>query len=178
MLYSYAGHHPRIGAGVFVAPQATVLGRVTLGQDASIWHGAVLRGDVGFIEIGARSNIQDLSLVHVTTDRFNTQIGNDVTVGHHVVLHGCTVEHHCLVGMGAVIMDGAHIEPYCLIGAGALVTQGSRIPEGSLVMGSPARVTRALTTQERASIDRSAPHYVEIARRHRALVHPIDPLGE
>lgn len=165
---AFEGQRPRLGRGAWVAPSADVMGDVELGDDASVWYGAVLRGDVMPIRVGARTNIQDLTVVHVTSGQFPTTIGDDVTVGHRAILHGCTVDHYCLIGMGAIILDGAHVEPYCLVGAGALVTPGTRIPEGSLVLGAPAKVIRPVTDDDRRAFEASAAHYVELARRHAA----------
>jgi carbonic anhydrase/acetyltransferase-like protein (isoleucine patch superfamily) len=169
MLVAYEGSTPRLGKNVFVAQTATVLGRVTLGDEASVWYGCVVRGDVGTITIGARTNIQDLTVIHVTTNKFDTRLGDDVVVGHRVVLHGCTIGNRVLVGMGAIVMDGAEIGDGSLIGAGALVTPGTKVPPGSLVLGSPAKVVRALTEKERQGITENAAHYVELAAKHAAL---------
>lgn len=166
MILEYQGVAPRLGRDVFVADGATVLGRVGLGDGASVWYGCVLRGDVGSIEVGARTNVQDLSVVHVTGGKFDTRIGADVTVGHRAILHGCTVEDLVLVGMGAILLDGVHVERECLIGAGAVVTPGTRIPRGSLALGSPARVVRALRSEELQQIRDSGAHYVALARTH------------
>lgn len=166
MIGRYKHHSPKIAAGAFVAETASVIGQVEIAADANIWYGAVLRGDVGRISIGERTNIQDLTLVHVTDQRFDTHVGNDVTVGHAAIIHGCRVENHVLVGMGSTILDGAVIEPYCIVGANALVPPGKRIASGSLVLGSPARVVRQLSDGERDAMASSAAHYVEIARGH------------
>lgn len=163
---SFEGVTPTLGDAAWVAPSADVIGDVVLGDEASVWYGAVIRGDVMPIRIGARTNIQDLTVIHVTSGEHATTLGDDVTVGHRAILHGCTVEHHSLIGMGAILLDGAHVEPYCLIGAGALVTPGTRIPEGSLVLGAPARVIRPVTDDDRRAFEASAHHYVELARRH------------
>jgi len=166
MIYVFGGVAPALEGEVFVAPSATVLGDVRLGAGASVWYGSVVRGDVGRIAIGARTNIQDLSVVHVTTGSFDTHIGAEVTVGHRVILHGCTIHDRVLVGMGAVVMDGAEVGSYSIIGAGALVTPGASIPEGSLVLGSPGRVVRSLTEAERDDIEAHAERYVTLAARH------------
>ena len=170
MIMNYDGVSPALGRDVFVAPNATVLGSVALGDNASVWYGAVLRGDVGSITVGARTNIQDLSVVHVTTDQFNTVLGDDVTVGHRVILHGCTLRDRILVGMGSILMDGVVVEEDSLIGAGTLLTPGTHIPSGSLVLGSPGRVVRPLRDDERDEIRRSAEHYIAVAARHRPLI--------
>jgi carbonic anhydrase/acetyltransferase-like protein (isoleucine patch superfamily) len=166
VILPFEGKAPSVGDGVFVADTATVLGNVRLGDHASIWYGCVLRGDVGAISIGERTNIQDLTVVHVTGGKFDTHIGADVTVGHRVILHGCTVHDLVLVGMGAILLDGSVVEAETLIAAGALVTPGMRIPSGSLAMGAPARVVRTLSDAEREQLRASAAGYVDLARRH------------
>ena len=167
MIRSFRGHTPRIPKSCFVDESAQVIGDVQLGEGASIWFNCVLRGDVNPIRIGARSNIQDLSLIHVLSNRYGTTIGEDVTVGHHVVLHGCTLGNRVLVGMGAILLDGVEVGDDCIIAAGALLTPGTKIPAGSLVLGSPAKVKRALTDEERASLPASAANYVRYAEEHR-----------
>lgn len=169
MIAPYEGVEPRIAPSAFVADSATVIGRVTIGEASSIWYGAVARGDVGTITIGERTNVQDLSVIHVSYQTADTTLGNDITVGHNVVLHGCTIEDHVLVGMGAILLDNCHIEPWCFIGAGALVTPRTRIPSGSLVIGSPARVVRPINPEERAQIEASGARYLEVAKKHAAL---------
>ena len=165
-LIDFEGTFPSIGDGVFVARGAAVIGEVDLGAHSSVWYNAVIRGDVCPITIGARTNIQDGSIIHVTSGSHGTTIGDEVTVGHGAIIHGCEIDDRCLIGMGSTILDGAHIESECLVAAGALVPPGMRVPAGSLVMGSPAKVKRQLSDQERASIEISALHYVELARRH------------
>ncbi|RAL22827.1 gamma carbonic anhydrase family protein [Lujinxingia litoralis] len=165
-LIDFEGTFPRLEPSVFVAPGAKVIGEVSLGGDSSVWYNAVVRGDVCPITIGARTNLQDLAMVHVTGGKFATVIGDDVTVGHRAVIHGCTIGDRVLVGMGAIILDGAVIEDECIIAAGALVTPGTRVPGGSMVMGAPGKVVRPLTQAERADLLRSAAHYVQMARRH------------
>ena len=163
IILPYQDHNPEIGEGVYISPGASVIGKVRLGANANIWFGAVLRGDVGSIEVGENTNIQDLSVVHVTEELFDTTIGKNVTIGHRAIIHGCTIHDNVLIGMGAIVMDGAVIEPYSLIGAGAVVTPGTVIPSGSLAVGSPARVVRALKDNERKELDKSARHYVSVA---------------
>lgn len=159
---------PRVGDGVFVAPGAVVLGAVELGAESSVWYGAVLRGDINRIVVGAQSNVQDGSVLHVSDD-FACVLGERVSVGHRAVVHACTVGDEVLVGMGAIIMDGAEIGPRSVVAAGSLVTKGMRVPEGSLVVGSPARVLRPLSIQEQEANARLALKYVEISRRYLAL---------
>lgn len=164
----YADTTPTLAEDVFVAPGAHVIGDVHLGAKCSIWFGAVVRGDVFHIRIGAGSNIQDNSVVHVTTGRHATIVGENVTVGHRVILHGCTIGDGALIGMGAVVMDRAEIGAGALIGANSLVTEGTKIPPGVLAIGSPARVKRELTDEERQFMGWSAPHYADLAAQYRA----------
>jgi len=167
LLKAYAGKAPRIDATAWLADDATVVGDVELGPGASLWFGTVVRGDVNHVRIGARSNLQDLSVVHVTGGTHPTVIGEDVTVGHRVVLHGCTVHDRCLIGIGAVVLDGAEIGPEAMVGAGALVPPGMKVPPRTLVVGTPARVKRELTDAEVAHLRESADRYVAHAARYR-----------
>jgi carbonic anhydrase/acetyltransferase-like protein (isoleucine patch superfamily) len=163
MVRMYRAVHPTIAASAFVDRSAQVIGDVHLGAESSIWMNAVVRGDVNSIRIGARTNIQDLSLVHVQGGSYPTVIGNDVTVGHSAVIHGCTVEDRCLIGMGAILLNGVRIGAGSIVAAGALVPEGTIVPPGSMVMGLPAKVRRPLTADEDASIAQYAERYV----RHR-----------
>jgi len=165
---SFGGASPRLHGSVLLMEGSTVIGDVEIGEGSSLWPGAVVRGDVHSIRIGARTNLQDRAVVHVTTDTHPTVIGDDVTVGHGAVLHGCTVRERCLIGIGAVVLDGAVVGPDALVAAGALVPPGAVVPPGSLAMGSPARVARQLTDRERAHLLESAAHYVELSDRYRA----------
>lgn len=165
---------PRVPDDAFVAPGAMIIGDVELGASASVWYGAVLRGDVQPIRIGARTNVQDGAIVHATSGRTPTTVGDDVTVGHRAILHGCTVGDASLIGMGAIVLDDAVIGRECLVGAGALVTSGTVVPDGSLVVGSPAKVRRALTDEERAALHTSAAHYVDNALLHAAAIERLD----
>lgn len=160
--------NPYVAADAYIAPGAIVAGAVTLAPLSSVWFGAVLRGDINRISVGARSNIQDGCVVHVSDD-CAAVIGCEVTVGHRAIVHACTVGDGVLVGMGAVLLDGCRIGAESIIAAGALVPKGMAVPEGALVMGSPARVKRLLSAQERAANRRLAAKYVEVARRYRAL---------
>src|SRR5690606_27855923 len=145
-----------------------LVGDVEVGTRSSIWYGVVLRGDVFHIRIGDETSIQDNAVVHVTGGRHATVVGDRVTVGHSVVLHGCTIEDECIIGMGAIVMDRARVGRKCIVGAGALVTPGTDIPEGQLVIGSPARAKRPLTDDELEWIRSSAAHYVTLAGRYLA----------
>jgi len=153
---------PVVGKGVYIARGAAVMGDVTLGDGVSVWYNAVLRGDINQIVIGDHSNIQDNSVVHLADD-FPCVVGSYVTVGHSAIVHACHIGDECLIGMGAVVLDGAEVGAQCLIGARALVTQNVKIPAGSLVLGSPAKIVRALTDEERADLKCWATKYSENA---------------
>ncbi len=168
MIRDFAGHSPQIDPSAYIEPSAVVVGEVALGEHVSIWCNATLRGDVGPMMIGARSNIQDNCVVHQTNDLSKTVVGEDVTVGHGAILHGCRIHDRVLVGMGAIIMDNAEIASDCLVGAGSLVTPGKRFLEsGMLIHGRPARAVRRLNADEVRNIAESAQHYVECAAKHR-----------
>ncbi|MCB9648118.1 MAG: gamma carbonic anhydrase family protein [Deltaproteobacteria bacterium] len=166
----YLEHQPQLAPDCFVAPNAYVIGDVHIGAQSSVWFGAVVRGDVFHIRIGARTNIQDNSVVHVTTDRHATIIGDDVTVGHRVILHGCTVEDGCLIGMGAIVMDRARVGAGSLVGAGGAGHGGDGDPTRGARGGLPARVKRPLTEAERAHMSWSAPHYCDVAADYAAAL--------
>jgi carbonic anhydrase/acetyltransferase-like protein (isoleucine patch superfamily) len=162
---SYDGISPTIPASAFVAASADIIGRVTLGEEASVWYQATLRGDINEITIGARSNIQDNVVVHLADD-YGCHIGELVTIGHSAVIHACTIHDEVLVGMGAIILDGAVIGERSIIGAGALVTGGTIIPPGSLVIGTPAKVVRSLSEEEQAGVKTWAEKYVTVSRKY------------
>lgn len=167
-------HSPAIGERVYLAEQSLVLGQVSIGEDSSIWPMTVVRGDVHRIQIGARSNIQDGSVLHVSHDSsYNPgghplSVGDDATVGHKVILHGCTIGNRCLIGMGAIVMDGAVLEDDVLLAAGSLVPQGKVLDGGYLWVGSPVRRLRKLSDQQKAGLRYSAEHYVRLKDRHLA----------
>lgn len=161
LIRPYEGKTPRLGARVFLAETAVVIGDVELGDDASVWYGTVLRGDVFRIRVGARTNIQDQCVLHVTTGVWPTLIGEEVTIGHGVIAHGCTIEARCLIGIGSRILDGAVIGEESIIAAGAIVTPRTKIPPRSLVMGTPGRVVRGVNEEELQQLHRSAMNYVE-----------------
>jgi carbonic anhydrase/acetyltransferase-like protein (isoleucine patch superfamily) len=167
MLLPYRGRTPQVDPSVYVQSTARVVGDVVIGPQSSLWFQVVVRGDVNSVRIGARSNVQDLSVIHVTRDRYPTRIGDDVTIGHRAVVHGCTVGDRCLIGIGAIVMDGVVIEDDCLIGAGSLVTPRTRIPSGHLAMGQPAKAVRELRPDELDYLKRSAANYVEYAVEYR-----------
>jgi carbonic anhydrase/acetyltransferase-like protein (isoleucine patch superfamily) len=175
MVYPFKQWTPLTGEKTWIAPSADVVGNVTMGEDCSIWFGCVVRGDVHYISIGDRTNIQDLSMIHVThykkedmSDGNPTVIGNDVTVGHRVMLHGCTIEDACLIGMSATILDGAVIGKESIVGAGALVTKNKKFPPRSLIVGSPAKAVRELTDEEVKELYASAIRYVEFKEDYRS----------
>lgn len=173
-LAAYQGIAPQLAEGVFVHASAQIIGDVSIGARSSIWCGAVVRGDVNRIRIGADTNIQDLSVLHVShktaarPEGAPLLVGDRVTVGHRVILHGCEIGDECLVGMGAIVMDGAVLEPRVLLGAGSLVPEGRLLKGGHLYLGSPAREIRPLTAEELAYFDYSAGHYVRLQQRYRA----------
>jgi acetyltransferase-like isoleucine patch superfamily enzyme len=166
-IYELDGIAPQLADSAWVADSAQVMGNVALAADTSIWFGAVLRGDTETIRIGRGSNIQDLSVLHADVG-MPLVIGEDVTVGHQVMLHGCSVGDGSLIGIGAVVLNGAVIGKACLVGAGALVTEGKVFPDGSMILGSPAKVMRQLSPEQIEGLRRSARHYVANARRYRA----------
>ena len=164
MLRSHRAGFPRVASSAFVDESAQVIGDVEIGEDSSVWMNAVLRGDVNRIRIGDRTNIQDASVLHGMGETHATLLGDEVTVGHGAILHGCVVEDRCLIGMGAIVLNGAVVGAGSIVAAGTLVAEGTAIPPGSLVMGSPGRVRRATTGDEAASIRRYADHYVAYKR--------------
>lgn len=168
-IYPFKGVHPKIVQSAFIAPSASIIGDVEIGEDSNIWYNCVLRGDVNDIKIGARSNIQDGTVIHVTTDFSGTYVGNDVTVGHSAILHACTVEDFGFVGMQACVMDGAIVQTRGMLAAGALLTPGKIVPTGQLWAGRPARYMRDLTKEELDYIAWSAPHYVALGQEHKKL---------
>jgi carbonic anhydrase/acetyltransferase-like protein (isoleucine patch superfamily) len=165
MLISYKGYEPIVSKSAFVAPNSTIVGRCTIGENCSIWFNAVVRGDVNEIKIGCNTNIQDGAVLHCDQDH-GTSIADHVTIGHHAIVHGCTIESNCIVGMGSTILDGAHIGENCIIGANSLITSNKKIPKGSLVVGSPAKVLRELTPEEIEGIKKSVAGYVELSRAY------------
>mgnify|MGYP005819059955 CR=1 FL=1 len=173
-LQAYQGRSPRLAADVYLHPSAQVIGDVTIGAASSLWCHAVARGDVNFIRIGTQTNIQDNCTLHVSHRRAEDPdgaaltIGDRVTVGHGVILHGCVIGDECLIGMGAIVMDKAVLEPRVLLGAGSLVTEGAHLESGFLYLGRPARKVRALTQAELAHFAYSAAHYARLAQQYAA----------
>ena len=172
MIYELDGVSPDIADDVFVAPDANVIGRVRIGTKASVWFGCTIRGDNEQIEIGSGSNVQENSVFH-TDLGFPLTIGENVTIGHKVMLHGCTIGDNSLIGMGATILNGAKIGKNCLIGAGALVTEGKNIPDGSMVLGAPGKVVRELDEATIKGLHASAVHYQQNAARFLTGLKPV-----
>ena len=160
MIRPYRGISPRIDSTAFIDVSAQVIGNVDIGEESSVWMNTVLRGDVHWIRIGRRSNLQDGTIVHVMNGTHPTSIGDEVTIGHGVIVHGCTIEHQCLIGMGAVLLNGSHVGTGSVVAAGSLVVEEMKIPPRSLVMGSPARVKRLVTHAETVEIQTLADRYV------------------
>lgn len=171
-IYQLDDFVPDVAESAWVADSAEVVGRVTLAEDVSIWFNAVLRGDSDTLTIGAGSNIQDGSVLHADTG-FPLVIGERVTVGHQVMLHGCHIGDESLIGIGAVVLNGARIGRNCIVGAGALVTEGKSFPDGSLIVGAPAKVVRELSPEQMAGLRASAAHYVKNGQRYRAGLKKI-----
>ena len=171
-LYRLANLSPQLGPGAWAAPSADLIGDVRLGARASVWFGAVLRGDNTPLILGDETNFQDGAIGHSDAD-FPLTIGARVTVGHQAILHGCTVADDCLIGMGARILNGAVIEPECIVGAGALITEGKNFERGSLIVGAPARAVRQVTDEERQLLRASAAHYAEKARRYASELRSL-----
>lgn len=163
MIRSFQGISPTIPASCFIEETGMVIGDVVMGEQCSIWFHTVIRGDVNYIRLGDRTNVQDLCMLHVTHDTHPLVIGHDVTIGHRVVLHGCTIKDRVLIGMGAIIMDGAVIGEDSVVGAGALITEGTLVPPKSVILGSPAKVKRPVTDQEVLWIKQSSENYVKYA---------------
>ena len=165
-IYELDGTAPELAPSAWVADNAQVMGRVSLGEDSSVWFGTTVRGDTESITVGRGSNIQDGSVLHADAG-LPLVIGERVTVGHQVMLHGCSIGDESLIGIGAVVLNGAKIGKNCLVGAGALVTEGKEFPDGSMILGSPARVVRSLTPEQIEGLRQSAQHYIDNARRFK-----------
>jgi carbonic anhydrase/acetyltransferase-like protein (isoleucine patch superfamily) len=161
MIRAYRGKRPQIAATAYIDPAAVLIGDVIIGEDSSVWPCSVIRGDVNHIRIGARTNIQDGSVLHVMRDEYPLILGDDVTVGHAVTLHGCKIESRCLIGMGSIILNGVTIGAGSIVAAGTLLLERTEIPAGSLVVGHPGKVKRMLTPIDQAAIDAYAQRYVE-----------------
>lgn len=166
MIRPFRSIMPKVHETAFVTDDAIVIGDVEIGEDASVWFGSIVRGDVNFVRIGARTNIQDGTIIHVSSKTHSTVLEDEITVGHRVTLHGCHVESGCLIGIGAILLDGVRVGRQSLVAAGSLLTPGTIIPPNSLVMGSPAKVKRQLTADELAYLDKSWRNYVELKKHY------------
>jgi carbonic anhydrase/acetyltransferase-like protein (isoleucine patch superfamily) len=169
MITQYLSKKPKIPSSVFMAKGAVVIGDVELGEECSVWFNAVIRGDVNYIRIGRRTNIQDGAIIHVTHEKYPTVIGDDVTIGHGAILHACTIKDRALIGMGAKVLDRAVIGSYSLIAAGAVITEGCEVPERTLMAGVPAKAIRQLTAEEMNKIEQSAQNYIRYAADYRQM---------
>ncbi|MBX3245396.1 MAG: gamma carbonic anhydrase family protein [Acidobacteria bacterium] len=167
MIGEFNGIAPKIDPTAFVTDDAIVIGDVEIGADASIWFGSIIRGDVNFIRIGARTNIQDATVIHVSSETHSTVLEEEITVGHRVTLHGCHIERRCLIGIGAILLDGVRVGENSIVAAGSLVTPGTIIPPRSMVMGSLAQVKRELTDDEIAYLDKSWQNYVKLKQHYK-----------
>jgi len=167
LIRSYQGRTPRIADSAYIDPQSIIIGDVTIAADSSVWPGTVIRGDVHYIRIGSRTNVQDGCVLHVMRDTHPLILGDNVTIGHGVVLHGCTIESRCLIGMGSIILNGARIGTGSIVAAGTLVPEGTDLPPGSLFMGHPGKFRRALTDADQHSIDNYAERYVEYKETYK-----------
>lgn len=168
MIKSYKDKQPQIEATAFVAENATIIGDVTIGAEASVWFNATVRGDVNSVRIGARTNIQDGSVIHVSRNTYSTTLEDEVTVGHNATLHGCYIERGCLIGIGAIILDGVRIGAHSIVAAGSLVTPKTMIAPRSFVVGSPAKVKRQLTDEEVANLERYWRNYVQYTKEYKS----------
>jgi len=168
IILPFRGRTPKISPDAFIAENATIIGDVTIGPEASIWFGCILRGDVNFIRVGARTNIQDGTIIHVASEGNGTDIGDGVLIGHMAVLHGCTLQSGSMVGMTSCVLDGAVVESGAMVGAGSLVTPNKRVRSGELWAGRPARFVRVMPEQERAYIGDGVSHYCALAREYKA----------
>ena len=166
-IYPYQGKLPKIDPSVFIADGVQIIGDVEIGRDSSLWYNSVVRGDVNYIRIGQRTNVQDGAVLHVTYKKFPLIIGSNVTVGHSAVLHAAKIEDFCLIGMNATVLDDARVGRYCLIAAGAVVLGGTVIPEGMLAAGVPAKIVRPLTVEERKMLEQSAQNYIDYVAEYR-----------
>lgn len=172
MIHQFDGKIPNIHKNTFIASSSDVIGNVTIGEYSSVWFGAVLRGDMNTMTIGEYTNVQDNCTMH-NDDEFSVSIGDYVTIGHNAIIHGCTISSYTLIGMGSTILNGAEIGEYTIIGAGSLVTQGKKIPSGVLCMGSPARVVRNLTKEEKEGLKESAKHYVKLSMKYSTKLNVL-----
>mgnify|MGYP001042896183 CR=1 FL=1 len=167
IILPYRGVYPRIAESAYIAPTATIIGDVEIGEGSNIWFGCVLRGDVNEIRVGAGTNIQDGTVVHVSREKFGTYIGDDITIGHMALIHACTLKDRCFIGMQATVMDGCVVDSGAMVAAGALITPGKHVPPGELWAGTPAKRVRDLAEAESTGIAATAPHYVRLGHEYK-----------
>lgn len=169
MIKGFRGKFPKVDKTVYVASSAELIGEVEVGENSSIWNGVVLRGDMHYIKIGKNSSVQDNSVMHGTADDYPTIVGNNVTIGHGAVVHGCKIGDNCLIGMGAIILEGAEIGDWCIIGAGSVVTEGSRIPDESIVLGVPGKVVGKVTEEHKKRIEKNRKAYLVLKNEYMKM---------
>lgn len=169
-VFTYKGITPKIHKSVFLAEGVRIIGDVEVGKNSSVWYNSVVRGDVHYIKIGEGTNIQDLSMLHVTNNKYALNIGNYVTIGHSVTLHGCTIKDRCLVGIGAIVLDNAKVNSSSLVAAGALVREGFEVPEGTLVAGVPAKIIRDLNEDELNWVRTNSENYINYVKEYRKQI--------
>lgn len=165
VIFPYQGMFPKLHPTVFMAPGSKIIGDVEIGEGSSVWFNSIVRGDVHYIKIGTFTNIQDCSMLHVTNNKFPLILGNNITVGHSVTLHGCTISNECLIGMGAIVLDGAKVNKHCIVAAGAVVLQGFEVPEGKVIAGVPGKIIRDVTEAEILEMEISAKRYFDYAEK-------------
>lgn len=169
-IIAYKGLTPKIHPSAFLCEGVRIIGDVEIGKDASIWYNTVIRGDVHYVKIGEGTNVQDLSMLHVTNQKHPLIIGNHISIGHSVSLHGCTIDDHCLIGIGATVLDGAKINKHCLVAAGTLVKEGFEVPEGTMIAGVPGKIIRELTDEQIEKIKRNADNYIKYVAEFRSSI--------
>lgn len=173
-IFSYLEVVPKISMQTFLAPGAKIIGNVEIGENSSVWYNCVLRGDVNYIKVGKSTNIQDGTVVHVSSKEYSTEIGDNVTIGHNATIHGCKIKDYGFVGMGATVLDGAVINSHSMVAAGALVPPNMEVPTGALVAGVPAKIIRKLTESEIENIAKSAEHYIKIAENNKKSIKDLE----
>lgn len=168
MLKEFGGKKPRVGNNVYISETSEIIGDVEMGDNSSVWNGAVLRADTHYIRIGTNTSIQDNCVLHGTENKYPTVVGNNVSVGHNAIVHGCVIGSNCIIGMGSIILEGAEVGDWCIIGAGAVVTEGTKIPDGSIVLGVPGKVVGKVTEEHKKRITDNWKSYIDLKNRHAA----------
>ncbi|MCL4399163.1 gamma carbonic anhydrase family protein [Candidatus Parvarchaeota archaeon] len=169
MLGKFLGKKPTVHPSVYISDSAEIIGDVSIGENSSVWNGSVLRGDMNYIRIGKNTNVQDRSVLHGTAGKYPTVVGDNVSIGHGAIVHGCSIGDNCLIGMGSIILEGAEIGDWCIIGAGAVVTEGAKIPAKSLVLGIPGKTVREVDEEQRRRISRNWMSYVDLKDRYMKI---------